>query len=88
MSHIPDPAPLPPSQKLMKLAVAGAALLVVAGGAAFYFASKNLKSGTADGAIVVTIKDGACDPNIITVRGTLDLQDRQQFGPRPRMGNS
>lgn len=67
MSHIPDPAPLPPSQKLMKLAVAGAALLVVAGGAAFYFASKNLKSGTADGAIVVTIKDGACDPNIITV---------------------
>lgn len=51
----------------MKLAVVGAAVLVVAGGAAFYFASKNLKSGTSDNAILVTIKDGTCDPNTITV---------------------
>jgi len=37
-------SPRPSSQKLMKLAVAGAALLVVAGGVAFYYASKGLKS--------------------------------------------
>ncbi len=57
----------PPSQKMMKLAVAGAAILVVAGAGAFYFASKNMKAGTPNDAIVVTIKDGSCDPNAITV---------------------
>lgn len=59
--------PSAPSSKLMKLAVAGAALLAVAGAGAFYFASKNMKSGASDNAVVVTIKDGACDPNAITV---------------------
>ncbi|MGH6859675.1 MAG: iron uptake system protein EfeO [Phyllobacterium sp.] len=67
MSHPSGPNASPPSQKLMKLAVAGAALLVVAGGAAFYLASKSMKPGTPDGAILVTIKDGTCDPNAITV---------------------
>lgn len=60
-------APSSPSPKLMKLAVAGAAILAAAGAGAFYFASKNMKSGTQDNAIVVTIKDGTCDPNAITV---------------------
>lgn len=59
--------PSAPSPKLMKLAVAGAAILAVAGAGAFYFASKNMKSGASDNAVVVTIKDGACDPNAITV---------------------
>lgn len=59
--------PSAPSSKLMKLAVAGAAILAVAGAGAFYFASKNMKSGASDNAVVVTIKDGACDPNAITV---------------------
>lgn len=59
--------PSVPSPKLMKLAVAGAAILAVAGAGAFYFASRNMKSGAADNAVVVTIKDGACDPNAITV---------------------
>lgn len=60
-------SPRPSSQKLMKLAVAGAALLVVAGGVAFYYASKGLKSAGSNGAITVTINDSACDPNEITV---------------------
>ncbi len=60
-------SPRPSSQRLMKFAVVGAALLVVAGGAAFYYASKGMKQGSAGGAIVVTIKDGTCDPNTITV---------------------
>lgn len=59
--------PSAPSPKLMKLAVAGAAILAAAGAGAFYFASKNMKSGAPDNAIVVTIKDGTCDPNAITV---------------------
>ncbi|MEI4482789.1 MULTISPECIES: iron uptake system protein EfeO [unclassified Phyllobacterium] len=59
--------PSAPSPKLMKLAVAGAAILAVAGAGAFYFASKNMKSGASDNAVVVTIKDGVCDPNAITV---------------------
>lgn len=57
----------PTSQKFMKLAVAGAALLVVAGGVAFYYASKGVKSGNSGNAITVTINDSACDPNVITV---------------------
>jgi iron uptake system component EfeO len=61
------PAPRPPSQKLMRLGVVGAALLVVAGGAAFYYASTKVKTGSADGAIVVTISDGKCEPNALTV---------------------
>ena len=60
-------SPRPSSQRLMKLAVVGAALLVVAGGVAFYYASKGVKSGSSGDAIIVTIKDGACDPNAITV---------------------
>lgn len=59
--------PSAPSPKLMKLAVAGAAILAVAGAGAFYFASKNVKSAASDNAVVVTIKDGVCDPNAITV---------------------
>lgn len=54
-----------PSQKLMRLAIVGAAALVVAGGLAFYYASKGVKH--AGDAITVTIKDGACNPNAITV---------------------
>ncbi|MRG58210.1 iron uptake system protein EfeO [Phyllobacterium sp. SYP-B3895] len=60
-------SPRPASQKLMQFAVVGAAALVVAGGAAFYYASKNVKPGVAGDAITVTIKNGACDPNAITV---------------------
>ena len=60
-------SPRPSSQRLMKLAVVGAAFLVVAGGAAFYYASKGVTSGTSSDAIVVTIKDGTCDPNTISV---------------------
>ncbi|SDP88508.1 iron uptake system component EfeO [Phyllobacterium sp. OV277] len=51
----------------MKFAVVGAGLLVVAGGAAFYYASTKVKTGPADGAITVTISEGKCDPNALTV---------------------
>lgn len=60
-------APRPPSQTLMKLAVMGAGLLVVAGGAAFYYASTKVKTGASAGAITVTISEGKCDPNALTV---------------------
>ncbi|WP_091886267.1 iron uptake system protein EfeO [Phyllobacterium sp. OV277] len=62
-----NPSSPPPSQKLMKFAVVGAGLLVVAGGAAFYYASTKVKTGPADGAITVTISEGKCDPNALTV---------------------
>jgi iron uptake system component EfeO len=67
MTRSTGPASPPPSQKLMKLAVAGAAVLAIAGAGAFYFASKTMKSGSTGDAVVVTIKDGTCDPNVITV---------------------
>lgn len=57
----------PSSQRWMKLAVVGSAALVIAGGLAFYFASKGVKSGNSADTIVVTIKDGTCMPNAITV---------------------
>ncbi|QND54591.1 iron uptake system protein EfeO (plasmid) [Phyllobacterium sp. 628] len=60
-------APRPPSQKLMKFGIAGAVLLVLAGGAAFYYASTKVRTGAANGAIVVTISEGKCDPNTLTV---------------------
>ncbi len=59
-------SPRPASQRLMKLAIVGAAALVVAGSVAFYIASKGVKSPSSD-AIMVTIKEGACEPNAITV---------------------
>lgn len=68
MSHSAGSAsPRPASQRLMQLAVVGAAALVVAGGVTFYYASKGARQGVAGDAITVTIKDGVCDPNTITV---------------------
>jgi iron uptake system component EfeO len=57
-----------PQSGLVRLALAGAILLVVLGGAAFYYAS-TLRSGTetGDGAIRVTIRSDSCDPNELTV---------------------
>jgi iron uptake system component EfeO len=54
----------------MKLAILGAAALVIVAGIAFYVASQAAKrsaSGTAENALTVTITDATCDPNEITV---------------------
>jgi iron uptake system EfeUOB component EfeO/EfeM len=59
-------AGLPP-QTLMRWAVIGAGLLVLAGGAAFYYASKQIARHGPSGAVVVTINDRTCDPNSLTV---------------------
>jgi iron uptake system component EfeO len=56
-----------PSPKLMRLAVAGAALLAIAAGAVFYFASKHARTSAQPGAVVVTINDKSCVPNALTV---------------------
>ncbi|HWA44234.1 MAG TPA: iron uptake system protein EfeO [Hypericibacter adhaerens] len=69
-SNPPSAQPGRPAPALMKLAIAGAALLVIVAGAAFYFASEGAKraqTGTAEGALTVTITDATCDPNEITV---------------------
>src|SRR5512143_4379171 len=58
------------SPLLMKLAILGAAILVIVAGVAFYLASQAAKrnaSGTAENALTVTITDASCDPNAITV---------------------
>jgi iron uptake system EfeUOB component EfeO/EfeM len=67
-SSPPDPRRSSPA--LMKLAILGAALLVVVAGVAFYVASQAAKrtaSGTAENALTVTITDTTCDPNEITI---------------------
>ncbi len=54
----------------MRAAVAGSALLVVAGLAAFWYASgvaRKAPPKAADSAVTVTIRGNACDPNDITV---------------------
>jgi iron uptake system component EfeO len=54
----------------MRLAVAASALLVVAGLAAFWYASNEAKKApakAADNAVTVTIQGNACEPNEITV---------------------
>lgn len=51
----------------MRLAVAGAGVLVLAGIGAFYYASLKSTREGADKAITVTIKDGTCDPNEMTL---------------------
>ncbi|OAK58694.1 multidrug DMT transporter permease [Variovorax paradoxus] len=60
----------PSTSKLMRAAVAGSALLVVAGLAAFWYASNEARKAppkAADNAVTVTIQGNACDPNEITV---------------------
>lgn len=60
----------PSTSNLMRAAVAGSALLVVAGLAAFWYASNEARKApprTADNAVTVTIQGNACDPNEITV---------------------
>jgi iron uptake system component EfeO len=48
--------------------VAGAAVLMLAGGAAFTFASLNRPADGGDAnAVTVTLKDGRCEPNALTV---------------------
>lgn len=63
-----EPESKPQSSSGLKLAVAGSALLVVAGLAAFWYASNKAQQQVAsDGAITVTIEDRVCKPNDITV---------------------
>ncbi|MBK8174009.1 MAG: iron uptake system protein EfeO [Rhodospirillales bacterium] len=65
-SHTSGPAP----RIKMKLAVAGAVVLVLAGGAAFYIASKAARQAAPDAAesdVLVTITARACEPNDLVV---------------------
>jgi iron uptake system component EfeO len=57
-----------PPRHLLRWGVAGAALLMVAGGGLFTVASMRASAGaSADDAITVTLRDGACEPNAISV---------------------
>ncbi|MQT15097.1 iron uptake system protein EfeO [Segnochrobactrum spirostomi] len=53
--------------RFLPLAIAGAAILVAAGGALFYFATVSKRTPVNDGAIAVEIGDKACTPNALTV---------------------
>ncbi len=57
----------PPPAKLLWLAVAASSVLVAAGGGAFYIASERSPDASPSGNIVITVRDGACSPNTITV---------------------
>jgi iron uptake system EfeUOB component EfeO/EfeM len=66
----PDAAkgkPAAPSARLMYLAVAGAAALVLIAGAAFYFATLKTHGAKAGDAVQVAITSKACEPNAISV---------------------
>ena len=55
------------SKRLLWLGAAGAALLMVAGGVSFYLASQRAGSQMPDDAVTVTLRDGVCEPNALTV---------------------
>ncbi len=62
-------APSPRAQRLMRLSAVGGAVLVLAGGVAFYAASQVAASrGAADAdAVTVTLRNGACEPMALEV---------------------
>lgn len=64
------PLSTPKSSRFMRVAVAGSALLVVAGLVAFWYASgvaRKAPPKASDHAVTVTIEGNACEPNEITV---------------------
>lgn len=61
-------SPLPP--RLIRVAVAGSVILMIAAGALFYYASQSASSKRAansEGEITVTIHPRSCEPNALTV---------------------
>lgn len=63
-----SPLPRKPQSGLVRLGLAGAILLVIIGGAAFYYASSLRQGATAvSSAVKVTIKANSCEPNSLTV---------------------
>ena len=77
-------SPSPSSPKTMRIAVAASALLVVAGLAAFWYASTVARQAppkAADNAVTVTIRGNVCEPNEITVpagRTTFTIVNQSQ----------
>lgn len=61
------PTPKQPPARLLRLAVAGGAVLVLAAGGLFYAASRKAAKPAPDDAITVTITGRTCDPNTLTV---------------------
>ncbi|MFT3972992.1 MAG: imelysin family protein [Amaricoccus sp.] len=59
--------PRPMSRNRASLAIGAAALLVVAGLGAFWFAARTSTPEPLDGAIMVTVNDDTCDPADLTV---------------------
>lgn len=59
------------TSRAMQLAVAGAAVLAIAGGAAFWYATEQSRQAGPDRAAdqVVTVTGGRCDPQTITLPG-------------------
>ena len=59
------------TSRAMQLAVAGAAILAIAGGAAFWYATEQSRQAGPDRAAdqVVTVTVGRCDPQTITLPG-------------------
>lgn len=62
-----DPSPIARPSRLMPLAVAGAAVLAVAGGALFYYASITAKGPEKGVVYKVTVGEKSCEPNDLTV---------------------
>lgn len=61
-------SPKPP--RLIRVAVAGSVILMIAAGALFYYASKSAsikRAANTDGEITVTIHPRSCEPNSLTV---------------------
>lgn len=72
MTSASDPSPAPrrqPPRMAMKAAIGAAVVLVIAGGIAFWLASRNARHEARDaaGVVTVTITGRTCEPNELTV---------------------
>lgn len=65
----PPAAPAPGPNRGIGLAVAGAAVLAIAGGAAFWYASQQRGTAPAEGAIEISVDATSCDPATLSVPG-------------------
>lgn len=72
-----------PSSRLITIALFGAAILVLAGGGAFYLASQKAPRSVAAGAIAVRVGDNTCEPMDLTVPAGRSVFEIENASNRP-----
>ncbi len=72
-----------PSSRWMSFAIAGAGLLVIAGGGAFYLASQKAARPAESGVIAIRVGDKSCEPMDISVPAGRSVFEIENVSSRP-----